>query len=66
MRKQIRAKDLADLRAKRAPVDREGLKTRVRSLFQSAKAKTVAANCAKGLRKVCREVKEKSGAATRG
>ena len=54
------------MRAKRAPVDREGLKTRVRSLFQSAKAKTVAANCAKGLRKVCREVKKKNGAATRG
>ena len=58
--------DLADLKAKRRPVQRTALKARVRSLMASARAKRVAKNYAFGLRRVCDEVRSKKGAATRG
>ena len=62
----LRAMDLADLKARRRPVQRAALKARARSVVTSARAKTVAKNYAFGLRKVCEEVRRKKGAATRG
>ena len=66
MRKQLRAKDLADLKARRRPVQKTALKQRVRALLRSAKAEEVAKNTFKNLRKTCQEVLKKKGAATRG
>ena len=66
LRKRLRAMDLADLKAKRRPVQRTALKARVRSIVASGSAKLVAKNYAFGLRKVCEEVRRKKGAATRG
>ena len=66
LRRQLRAKDLADLAAKRPPVTKAGFKLRVRSLIRTQKAQRVAANCAKGWRKVAQEVVRRKGAASRG
>jgi hypothetical protein len=66
LRRQLRAKDLADLHAKRPPIKRAALKLRVRALCRSRKGKQVAASCARGLRRVCEEVIRKRGKATRG
>ena len=66
VRKRLREMDLADLKAKRRPVQRTALKARVRSIVASGSAKLVAKNYAFGLRKVCEEVRRKKGAATRG
>ena len=66
LRKRLREMDLADLKAKRRPVQRTALKARVRSVVAPARAKRVAKNYAFGLRKVCEEVRRKKGAATRG
>ena len=61
-----RARDLADLRAKRPVLNKSMLKARVRQICATAACTRVARNCAKGLRKVCREVVLKEGAASRG
>ena len=66
VRKQLRAKDLADLKACWRPVQKTALKQRVRALLRSAKAEEVAKNTFKNLRKTCQEVLKKKGAATRG
>lgn len=66
LRRRLRAMDLADLSARRAPVQKFTLKTRVRNLLQTQQAKRVAGNCASGLRRVCQEVIRLHGAATRG
>lgn len=66
VRKQLRAMDFADLRARRPAVQRTALKARVRSLLRTVKAKDVAKKNLLSLRKTCREVVQKKGAATRG
>ena len=66
LRRRLRAMDLADLKAKRRPVQRTALKARVRSLVATERAKRVAENYAFGLRTVCEEVRRKKGAASRG
>ena len=66
LRKELRRLDLADLRAKRPAPSAQQYRARVRSLVRTQKAKTVAQNCARGLRKVCKEVLLKKGALTRG
>ena len=66
LRKRLRAMDLADLKAKRRPVQRTALKARARNVVASARAMRVAKNYALGLRKVFEEVRRKKGAATRG
>ena len=66
LRRRLRAMDSADLSARRAPVPKCTLKTRVRNLLQTQQAKRVAGKCASGLRHVCREVVRLRGAATRG
>ena len=49
----------------RPPVQKTALKARVRALLRTVKARTVAKNNLESLRKTCREVVKKKGAATR-
>ena len=65
VRKQMRLKDLEDLRAKRPPLGKTASKKRLRMFLKTRKAQTVAANCFKKLRSKCREVIAKKGAAIR-
>ena len=65
LRKETRKRDLGDLRAKRPPLRKTAFKARVRAICRSAKAQQVAAACARGLRKVCKEVIAKRGAMAR-
>ena len=58
--------DLADLQAKRPPVNRAGLLGRVRSLMRSAASKRVARAYCRGLKKVCREIVASGGVASSG
>ena len=66
LRKKLRAMDLADASKRRKVLSKAAYRTRVRRVLKTKKAQAVAANCAKGLRAVCREVMEKKGAATSG
>ena len=66
LRARLREKDLADLRAKRPPLQRTALKARVRSLIRSSRGKAVAKSIFASLRGSCQEVLRKKGAATRG
>ena len=66
LRRRLRAMDLADLKAKRRPVQKTALKARVARVVRSERAKAVAKQCVLGLRKVCQEVHKKRGAASRG
>ena len=66
LRRQLRIKDLADLRAKRPPIGRTAFQARVRSLCATRKAQCVAMNIAAGFRKTCKEVVMKKGAMARG
>ena len=66
MKKRLRAMDLDDLVKKRTPVGATTLKARVRNMFRQKGTMQVARNLVLGLRKTCREVVKKKGAATRG
>ena len=66
LRRRLRSLDLEDLRQKRRPLAKTAYVARVRSVCRSAKAQTVAGNCAKSLRKTCLQVIEKRGAGSRG
>ena len=64
MRKQLLAKDLADLKERRPPVGKLLFKVRVQSILRTKKAQQVAGACAGNLRKVADEVVRLEGAAT--
>ena len=65
LRKELRKRDLEDLRLKR-PVLRKTLYIRrVRSVLRTRKAQTVAARIARSLKSKCKEVVAKKGAAAR-
>ena len=66
LRKKLRAMDLADAVARSPPLGRMAYVARVRRVVKTDKAQTVAGNHAQALRKVCREVIKKKGAATSG
>ena len=66
LRKQLRAMDLRDAIAKRPLLTKVAYRERIRRLCASQKAQRVASNIALGLRKTCKEVKLKRGAASRG
>ena len=66
LRKELRRRDLADMVNRRPVLNKMAYRARVREVCRSAKAKRVAKNIAGGLRKVCKEVLDKKGAATRG
>ena len=55
------AQELADLVAKRRPVDRSAFKERVRRICRTAKAKQVAKNCVASFRQTCVKVKKAQG-----
>ena len=65
LRKHLRTLDFNDLKAKRKPLSKPAFRERVRKVLKSQKAQTVAASCARNLRKVCEEVVQKKGAASR-
>lgn len=54
--------DFNDLRAKKAPVTKAQLRTRVRNICRIVAARKVASACVAGLCKVCKEVVQKRGA----
>ena len=66
LRKKLRAMDLADAMAKRRVLSKAQYTARVKRVLRSKKLQSVAAACARGLRKVCAEVVRKQGAATKG
>ena len=66
LRKKLRAMDLADAMAKRPVLGKMAYKARVRRVVMTQKFQKTAGNCAKRLKKVCREVVAKKGAATSG
>ena len=66
LRRYLRALDHADSKACRPVLGKMACKRRVCNVLRSAKAQQQAAACFKGLRKVCREVRRKGGAASRG
>lgn len=63
LRKQLRAMDLADLRANRPPLEKTQLKQRVQALCASARAQAVARKCYGRLRKNCQKIVDSGGAA---
>jgi len=66
LRRRLRMKDLADLNAGRAVLDKAAYQERVRSIMHSKASQRAGSNIAKGLRKVCREVVDGGGVATKG
>ena len=65
LRRRLLEKDLADLRNGRPVPRRVAYIARLRAINRSARAQSVAANCAKGLKKVCRAVVAGRGAAVK-
>ena len=66
LRKQLRALDLRDAVAKRPVLGKTAYRARVRAVCKSARAQQKAANIANGLKKVCKVVLAKKGAASGG
>ena len=65
VRRELRRKDLGDLRAKRPVPGKMEYRRRIRALIESQKAQRVAKNFARNLRTVCKEVVQKKGARAR-
>jgi transposase len=65
LRKVLRHRDLADLKAKRPSLDKAAYIARVRAICRSQKAKRVASACCAGLQRVCKEVVKKKGGMAR-
>ena len=65
LRRDLRSKDLADLRAGRPAISKFAFKARVRNLCGTQRAAAVARACARRLRKTCAEVVRKRGARAR-
>ena len=66
LRKRLRALDLRDAVNKTAVLGKTAYKERVRRVVKTQKAMTVAGRVTLRLRKVCKEVLKKRGAATTG
>ena len=66
LRRRLRALDSRDAVKKRPVLSKMAYKARVRAVCRSKRAQAVASACALGLKKVCREVVKKKGAATHG
>ena len=63
LRRELRRRDLQDYANKKVCLTKAKYIARVEQVLQTAKAQRVAANIAGGLKKVCKEVAEKGGAA---
>ena len=66
LRRKLRAMGLKDAVAKRPVLGKMAYKSRVRTVCSSQQAQRVAMACARGLKKVCKEVVRNKGAATSG
>jgi len=66
LRKKLRTMDLADAVKKRPVLSKVKYTARAKRVLKSKKSQQVAAACAKGLRKVCKEVVRNKGAETHG
>lgn len=66
LRKKLRAMDLADAVAKRPVLGKTAYVARVKRLVKTKWFQKTSANCALGLKKVCREVVAKKGHASSG
>jgi transposase len=64
LRKQMRAKDLADLRAGRPVLGKTAYRQRLMRFLKTKKSQSIASGMAKGLRNVCKLVVQKKGAAS--
>ena len=64
VRKELRMKDLVDLKARRRVPSKQAYKARIVSLLQSRRAQEVASKSARGYRKVCKDVAKARGART--
>ena len=64
LRKKLLAMDLQDAVRKKKVLGKAAYAARVKRVLKTKKAQNVAAACAKGLRKVAREVVRRKGAAT--
>ena len=65
MRAQLRRRDLQDLRAGRPPLGKMAYKVRLTRFLKTRRAQDVAKAKFNAFKKVCREVKNKRGAASR-
>ena len=65
VRKELRMKDLVDLKARRRVPSKQAYKARIVSLLQSRRAQEVAPKYARGYRKVCKDVVKARGARMR-
>ena len=63
LRRKLRHMDLADLHQKRRPLGKTAYTMRVKGVIKSQKAQTVAKNFAGRLRKACKQVVDRGGAA---
>ena len=63
LRRKLRAMDMADMRKKRRPLGKTADTVRVKSVMRSQRAHTVAKGFAKTLRKTCKQVVYRKGAA---
>ena len=64
LRKKLRRMDLADLRKKSKPLSKFAYQSRVKSVLNSVAAQKAAVNYAKRLRKTCKDVVTRNGAAS--
>ena len=65
LRRELRRRDLVDFKSKRAPITKAQYIARVKQVLTTRRANLAAANIAKSLKKVCKEVVDKKGAAAR-
>ena len=66
MRRHLRKMDLADAVTQKPHLSKTAYVARVKRVLKTKNMQHIAAKCAGGLRKVCREVIAKRGAATSG
>ena len=59
----LRLRDLADMKQKRAPLGKKAYTLRVKTLLRGKKAQTVAGQCAHKFRRTCLEIIKNKGAA---
>jgi hypothetical protein len=66
LRRRLHAMDLKDAVEKRPVLTKAAYRRRVQGVCGSRQAQRVASSCALGLKRVCKELLKKKGAATRG
>ena len=65
VRKQLRNHDFADLRARRVVPGKTAYKERVKRLLRTRRAQKVASNIALGFKRVCQQVVDNKGGASK-